>query len=104
MKIDILYLDGCPNHQPVVALAEQVVAELRLDADIEEVEVGPDDAERLRFLGSPTVHVNGVDVEPTARGRNDVGFACRTYNGQGMPDREIIMQACLDAAQDDNHD
>ena len=104
MKIDVLYFEGCPNHKPVVALAEQVVAELRLDADVEQVAVGPDDAERLRFLGSPTVHVNGVDVEPIARSRNDFGFTCRIYNGNGMPDREIIIQACLDAAPDDNHD
>lgn len=35
MKIEVLYFEGCPNQEPAVALAEQVVAELRLDADIE---------------------------------------------------------------------
>ena len=104
MKIDVLYFDGCPNHQPAVAVAKQIVAELRLDADIEEVEVGPEDAERLRFLGSPTVQVNGVDVEPSARSRSDFAFACRTYDGKGMPARELLKQACLDAVSDDNHD
>ena len=104
MKIDVLYFDGCPNHKPAVALAEQVVAELGLDASIEEIEVkGPEDAEQVRFLGSPTVQVNGRDVEPAARSRSDFGFSCRPYNGKGMPDRELIKQACLDSLEDSDN-
>lgn len=66
--------------------------------------MGPENAERLRFLGSPTVRVNSVDVEPAARRRSDFGFACRTYNGQGIPDRELFKQACLEAVSDDDND
>jgi len=40
-------------------------------------------AERYRFLGSPTVRINGVDVEPGATERTDFGLTCRLF---AMPD------------------
>ena len=92
MKIQILYFQGCPNHRPAVDLAGEVVAALEVNATIEEVEVkGPEDAAQLRFLGSPTILVDGVDVEPAARSRTDFGFSCRTYNGGGLPSRDMVV-------------
>ena len=68
MKIEVLYFEGCPNHLPAVELMREVAAELGIGADIQEVEVTDQaEAERLRFLGSPTIQVNGIDVEPEAR-------------------------------------
>jgi copper chaperone CopZ len=70
------------------------MADLGVNASIEEVEVrDADDAEGLRFLGSPTVVVNGVDIEPDARYRTDFGFCCRTYNGKGTPPRKLLEDA-----------
>jgi hypothetical protein len=37
------------------------------------------EAVRKRFLGSPTVHVDGLDVEPDAVTRDDYGLQCRVY-------------------------
>jgi hypothetical protein len=34
-----------------------------------------EEARRERFLGSPTVQVNGRDIEPQARGRKDFTFS-----------------------------
>ena len=66
-RVEILYFDGCPNHEPARDLVEQVAAELGLQAQIELVEVpDADTATRLRFLGSPSVRVDGRDVEPGA--------------------------------------
>lgn len=93
-KIEILYFEGCPNHKPAVDLAREVVRNLGLDAEIREVEVmGPEDAAKLRFLGSPSIRIDGVDVEPSARSRTDFGFACRTYDGEGLPRREMLVAA-----------
>ena len=36
-------------------------------------------AERLRFLGSPTVRVHGRDIEPGADKRTDFALSCRVY-------------------------
>lgn len=103
MKIQVLYFSGCPNHGPTLDLSRQVVEQLQLDAQVEEVEVtGDDDARRLRFLGSPTVQINGVDIDPQARERTDYGLACRIYNGSGVPPREMILGALQAARVEDS--
>ncbi len=77
MKISILYFEGCPNHRPVVEMAGRLVNEHGLAAHLEEVEIASDDVVRRRFLGSPTVQVDGVDIEPAARDRMDFARAGR---------------------------
>ena len=94
MQIDILYFDGCPNHQPTAELVRDVVRTLGVDATIHEVEVrDADDAARLRFFGSPTVRVNGQDVDPGVRSRVDHSFSCRMYGRSGSPQRALVEQA-----------
>lgn len=102
MKVEVLFFEGCPNHKPAVELARDVARELGVPAEVEEVEVlSSEDAKRLRFLGSPSIHVDGVDVEPRARAMTDFGFTCRTYGGKGLPKREVVaaaMKASTDAS------
>jgi hypothetical protein len=72
VKIEILYFQGCPNHRPTLERVREVLAQEGTAAPIEHVLVlDPREAERLGFLGSPTVRVDGVDIEPEARGRTD---------------------------------
>jgi hypothetical protein len=97
-QVEILYFDGCPNHRPAQQLVEQVAAELGLQPQIELVEVANvEAAARLRFLGSPSVRVNGRDVEPGADERSDFALSCRVYrHGHGFagrPDPEWIRAA-----------
>lgn len=93
-QIDILYFDGCPNHQPTTELVCDVVRTLGVDAKIRQVEVcDPNDVARLRFFGSPTVQVNGLDVDPGVRGRVDYSFSCRMYGRSGSPPRSLIETA-----------
>lgn len=94
MKIDILYFDGCPNYRPTMDLVRDIVQALDLDATIREVEVhDADEAAQLRFFGSPTVQVNGEDVDPTVRSRMDYSFSCRMYGRSGSPPRSLVEQA-----------
>lgn len=94
MKITILYFDGCPNHPPVAELARRIVAEHGLNAEVKEVEVAPDDVVQLRFLGSPTVQVDGVDIEPAARERADFAMSCRVYpTSDGLPSEGDLRSA-----------
>src|SRR5579871_6168323 len=80
MKIEVLYFEGCPNHGATVAAVRQVLIAEGRSAEIEEVEVRtPEEAELRRFLGSPTVRINGLDIEPEARASKSYGFGCRTY-------------------------
>ena len=101
-RIEILYFDGCPNHEPARDLVEQVAAELGLQAQIELVEVpDADTATRLRFLGSPSVRVDGRDVEPGADERSDFVLSCRVYRSErglvGQP-KAVWIRHALSAA------
>ena len=98
MKVEILYFEGCPNHRPTVDLVKAIMAEGAIPGAPEEIEVrDPAEAERLRFLGSPTVRVNGVDIDPDAEGCTDYALSCRTYAGSGIPPREAIARALADS-------
>jgi hypothetical protein len=99
--VEILYFEGCPNHEGAHALVERIATELRVDPEIVDVEVpDPDAATRLRFLGSPTVRVNGHDVEPGAGKRTDYVFACRLYRDEsgssGSPDERWVRAALVE--------
>jgi YHS domain-containing protein len=94
MNIDILYTEDCPNYPFAVALVNEVVKELNLEAEIQEVLVrGPEEARSMHFLGSPSIQVNWVDIEPGASERTDFAFACRTYGGEGIPPRTMLLAA-----------
>ncbi|MCZ6463821.1 MAG: hypothetical protein O7A09_05745 [Proteobacteria bacterium] len=94
MIIEVLYFEGCPNHPPTLELARQVLGELGLAGEIREVRVETaEDAARERFLGSPSVRVNGEDIEPEVRERTDFGLSCRIYAGGGVPPKELLVTA-----------
>ena len=84
MKIEILYFDGCPNHQPAIELVRQMLREVCGSVEVVEVNV-PDaaTAEAARFIGSPTIRVDGLDVEPAARTAREYALTCRTYIADG---------------------
>jgi hypothetical protein len=70
-----------------------------VDAPVEEVFVEEEAvARRLRFPGSPTVRVSGVDVEPG--GQPAFGLACRLYaDGTGLPSWQALRRAISAARQ-----
>jgi len=92
--IEVLYFAGCPNHEPTVDLAREVLGELGLEAEVREVAVETlEAAERERFLGSPTVRVDGKDIEPDAEDKAQFALGCRMYGKGGVPPKELIMRA-----------
>lgn len=94
MNIEILYVEGCPHHDRTLELVSQVARDLRVDAQIRFREVKTsEEAERLRFLGSPTVQIDGRDIDPQVRTRVDYGISCRIYGTSGIPSRELIETA-----------
>lgn len=98
MNVEILTFEGCPNGAPAQELVAEVARELGVEAAIEVVDVpDPDAAERLRFLGSPTIRVGGRDVEPGAEARTDFVLSCRIYRTDagtsGLPPRDWIRAA-----------
>jgi hypothetical protein len=104
MKVEILYFSGCPNHVPAVARVREVLQQEGTSADMVEVEVkDAAAAKQVGFLGSPSVRVDGQDVERAARAIRVFGMMCRTYidGGQraGLPPREWIRSAVREARE-----
>jgi hypothetical protein len=100
-RVEILHFEGCPNHEAARALVERVAAELELEPDVCLVEVPDAEAARIGFLGSPTVRVDGRDVEPGAEERGEFVLACRVYRTEGgysgQPDAAWIREALTQA-------
>jgi hypothetical protein len=98
--VEILYFDGCPNHHPAIALVERISRELGINPELRLVNV-PDQqaAQRVRFLGSPTIRVGGVDVDPDTAERDDYALSCRIFRTEagvsGQPDERWVREALL---------
>lgn len=93
--IEVLYSVGCPNHEGFLPHLRALLAVSGVDEPIIEVPVESDeDALALRFLGSPTLRIDGADVDPTAAARTDYALQCRLYPGlRGTPPDEWIRAA-----------
>ncbi|MBA2536531.1 MAG: hypothetical protein H0V20_03745 [Actinobacteria bacterium] len=96
--VEILYFDGCPNHEGARSLVESVARELALEPEVRLVNVSdPEAAERERFLGSPTIRVNRRDIEPGADERTEFVYSCRVYRTDaglaGQPDEKWLRDA-----------
>jgi hypothetical protein len=93
MKVEVLYLEGCPNYRPTLERVKTVLHEEGLPAEISTIEVQDEaEAENLKFFGSPTVRINGLDIEVDTRAFTESGFACRRY-ADGLPSAEMIRMA-----------
>lgn len=98
MEIELLYFDGCPSHEAFLPRLRELLARAGVDAPVAERRVESDtDAQRERFLGSPTLRVDGVDVDPDAGERTDYGLKCRLYPTseglRGTPPDEWVLSA-----------
>jgi|SRR5579875_2321494 len=97
LQIEFLYWEECPSHERALRLLRDVLAQEQVPADIQMIRIESDEeAERLHFPGSPTIRVNGYDIDedPAA----PVGLSCRVYrtaDGQTspLPPRELIERA-----------
>jgi len=96
--VELLYFDDCPHHEPLLARVRALLGRHEPTATVEPVLVTSDDqAQARRFLGSPTLRVNGGDVEPGADERTDFGLKCRLYHSRtrlaGAPEDAWIVTA-----------
>jgi len=82
--IEVLDFERCPNYEALGLRLPKLLdhAGVKAEVKLRQVE-SEEDARRARFLGSPTVRVDGRDVEPDADGRTDYGLKCRLYRTPG---------------------
>jgi hypothetical protein len=98
VTIEILYFDGCPNHEQLLEHLPRLLAREGIHAEITPHRVrDAQSAQRERFLGSPTIRVGGRDIDPGAADRTDFGRKCRIYQTPegltGVPPDEWILAA-----------
>jgi hypothetical protein len=86
MTLELLYFPGCPNHDGTVNLLRSVLQQEGVITHLQEIPVNDyEEARTFQFPGSPTVRVNGEDIENVPSHRLGIGFACRTYVVEGKP-------------------
>lgn len=103
MRIELLWFDDCPNHEAAESMLHEVMLELGLDEPIERLQVEDEALGRqVCFPGSPTIRINGADIEPEWEPCEDCTPRCRLYLTQyglrGLPDRQWIADALTAAA------
>lgn len=96
--IEFLFWEGCPSHERALADLIAVMDQQGLEREhlrITEIHTQAD-ADRERFIGSPTIRVDDIDVEDPG----DTGFAldCRVYYRPDgavspLPDPEKVRAA-----------
>src|SRR5437868_5870454 len=97
--VELLYWEGCPSHPQAFEELRSVLDDLGRDdlalvtrrVDTEE------QAERLGFVGSPSIRVDGVDPLPPPPGE-PTGLTCRVYRMRDgryspTPDPDLLREA-----------
>lgn len=86
MTVELLYWDGCPSYPEAQELLESVLRERGSDAQVRMTHVATrEDAAELRFPGSPTIRIDGRDVDP-AGAAEPPSLSCRVYR---LPDGRV---------------
>jgi hypothetical protein len=105
--VEFLWWDGCPSSDEALAeLREEMVA-VGLDPEsvlVREIDTEAD-AQREEFVGSPTIRVDGRDIQPPED--NPIGLTCRVYrlrDGRvaALPDREDVRAGLVAAMEGDD--
>jgi hypothetical protein len=103
VKIEVLYVAECPSHPAAVRMVKDVLAVEGVVTEVQEVLVRDEGmASELRFLGSPTIRVNGRDVAGETRNAQSFALSCRLYPGSkqvGLPPIEMVRRAVVEARE-----
>lgn len=100
MLVELLFWEGCPSHPKALAELREAMVDVALDPStivLREVETQYE-AAMERFVGSPTIRIDGVDVQPP--GEEPVGLTCRIYHRRDgrispTPDPADVRDALL---------
>ena len=96
MKVELLYFAGCPHYEALLPHLRGILKREGIETEVDLFRVETEeDAQDVGFLGSPTVRVDGHDVEADAAQRDDFGLKCRIYHTpeglKGAPPDEWIV-------------
>ncbi|GIV19097.1 MAG: hypothetical protein KatS3mg023_0848 [Armatimonadota bacterium] len=93
MKVQLLYFPDCPSHERAMELVREAIQMEGVQAQIEVVRIETEqEAERYRFVGSPTIRINGIEIDPQPH--LPYRLTCRTFhleNGRLSPVPSLTM-------------
>jgi hypothetical protein len=102
--VELLWWEGCPSTDKALADLREALTELGLEqVELRVTEMRTDDDARMAdFVGSPTVLIDGEDVQPPGADE-PVGLSCRIYHSRDgrispTPDPEGLRVALRQAA------
>ena len=105
-RVELLWWEGCPSTDEALRMLREEMAAVGLDpegVDVREVSTDSD-AQREQFVGSPTIRVDGHDVQPVPD--EPIGLSCRVYRTSDgrispLPDAAEVRQTLTDAMKGD---
>ena len=96
LEIEILVTEHCRHGPPAIEMTEEVMAALLPgETPVVRTVLDREEAVALEFPGSPTIRVNGKDIEGPFIG--PPALACRRYGTEGVPPTWLIEAAILRA-------
>ena len=101
MRVELLYWDADPTYMSTRQRLVEVLTEDAFETPIQMVAVNSaEDAELLQFIGSPTIRIDGTDIQADPVG--EVGLHLRSYPAddaldgpavEAMPGKRLIRRA-----------
>jgi hypothetical protein len=103
VRVSFLYYEDCPSHDLALERLREVMAEEGIPGEVEVVKVETEEqARELRFVGSPTIRIDGQDIDPPSDSRYTL--TCRAYRLEGdrispLPSGDMIRRALRSPAK-----
>ncbi len=103
MRVSFLYYEECPSYDLALERLREVMDEEGIPNEIEVIKVESEEqARKLRFVGSPTICVDGQDIDPPSDSR--YALTCRAYRLADdrispLPSKDMIRRAFRPSAK-----
>ena len=101
--MSFLYYEDCPSYDLALERLREVMDEEGIPNVVEVIKVESEEqARKLRFVGSPTIRVDGQDIDPPSDPR--YALTCRAYRLADdrispLPSKDMIRRAFRSSAK-----
>ena len=80
MKVELYYFDDCPSWQQARENLQEALQLEKISAEVKTIRVADaGDVHLKRFIGSPTIRIDGIDIEGPAAELRGYAYGCRVY-------------------------
>lgn len=107
MKVELLYFPDCPSHERALDLVRAALQAEGVTAEIEVIRIETEEeAERYRFVGSPTIRFNDIEVDPAPQ--LPYRLTCRTFHHEDgrlspVPSLTMLRETIRKALEEEQH-